>query len=200
MIYVPQAFAVDTPDALALIEQHPFAALISMGDDFHITHMPMYLSDTEHCLYGHFAAANPHGHIRSDEYTHCAVFNGPNTYISPNWYSDANQVPTWNFQVVHVEGSLTLLDEADAKIEIVSTLTSRHEARFETPWTLDKLDPGKKQRLINAIVGCRLDITKVTGKSKLSQNKPGEIDHLIAGLRTEREPDNPSLIADRMTS
>lgn len=198
MMYVPPAFAVDEKEALALVGDHPFATLISMGPDFHINHMPMFFDESEHCLYGHFASTNPHGHIRTEEYTHCAVFNGPNAYVSAGWYDDLNQVPTWNFQVTHVEGPLTLLERSDDKIEIVKTLTGIHEAGFENPWTLDKLVPEKKERLIGAIVGCRLQITKVTGKSKLSQNKPDEIANLVAGLRAHPQPGHADLIADRM--
>jgi transcriptional regulator len=187
MMYVPPAFAMEEHDARLLINERPFATLFSFGTSStinrcHTTHMPMYL--VAESLFGHFAHTNEHSHIDPVNYQHLAIFHGPNAYISPTWYQDQNQVPTWNYEAVHVSGELVILNDDVSKLDIVTRLTEINEAAFNPPWTIEKLTNEKKHQLLGAITGCRLDITDISGKSKLSQNKAPELENLVAGLST----------------
>jgi len=102
------------------------------------------------------------------------VVNGPDGYVSPRWYSDPNQVPTWNYVALELEGPVRRLD-AEETTALLDGLSARHEGRLEgPPWTRDKMEPAKFQKLLAGIVGFELEIRGRRPTLKLSQNKPAE--------------------------
>jgi transcriptional regulator len=102
------------------------------------------------------------------------VVNGPDGYVSPRWYADPNQVPTWNYVALELEGPVRRLD-ADETTALLDALSAKHEGRLEgPPWTRDKLDPTKFRQLLAGIVGFELEIRARRPTLKLSQNKPAE--------------------------
>lgn len=98
---------------------------------------------------------------------------GPDGYISPDWYGlGPDQVPTWNYTAVELEGTVRRLDR-DALTAQVDRLSAENEARLPKPaWTRDKMDPRKYAALLNGIVGFTLAVTAWRGTLKLGQNKP----------------------------
>jgi transcriptional regulator len=97
-------------------------------------------------------------------------------YISPNWYAaPTDQVPTWNYVAIEVEGRLRLLDEP-ALIEQLDDLAARHEPRVNpaAPWTRDKMDAARFQAMLQGIRGFELLPTAIRGTTKLSQNKSSQ--------------------------
>lgn len=104
------------------------------------------------------------------------VVNGPDAYISPGWYGlGPDEVPTWNYVTVEVEGRVRQLDR-DGLVAQVDALTAEQEARHaaDAPWTRDKADPVRIDRMFDAIVGFELDPQAWRGTIKLGQNKPAE--------------------------
>jgi transcriptional regulator len=105
------------------------------------------------------------------------VFRAADAYISPNWYPSKHefhrQVPTWNYRVVHVHGTLHIHDDEKFVRGVVARLTRRHEAGTgdPRPWKMADSEPGYIDQMLAAIVGLEVEITKVEGKFKLSQNK-----------------------------
>jgi transcriptional regulator len=98
---------------------------------------------------------------------------GPDGYITPNWYADpGQQVPTWNYLAVEIEGTARALDEASL-IGQLDTLAAIHEPRVipENPWTRAKMDDARFRAMLRAIVGFEVTIEAVRGTNKLSQNK-----------------------------
>jgi transcriptional regulator len=110
-----------------------------------------------------------------------AVSLAADAYVSPDWYVSADQVPTWNYVSVEIEGPLAPLDETDL-IALIDDLSAQEEARLvpKPAWTRGKMSPGSFEKMLRAIVGVRLTIERLEGISKLSQNK-GERD--LAGVR-----------------
>lgn len=112
---------------------------------------------------------------------------GPDGYITPNWYADpAQQVPTWNYVAVEIEGTARALDE-DGLIEQLDMLAAIHEPRVipEAPWTRAKIDDARFRAMLRAIIGFEVTIEAVRGTNKLGQNKSdadraGTIDGLSA--------------------
>jgi transcriptional regulator len=98
---------------------------------------------------------------------------GPHAYVSPDWLSGADQVPTWNYVSVEAEGPIRLLDP-EGLAALLDDLSAQEEARLapKPPWTRDKMSPDYFQRLTGAIVGARLMVERLEGTTKLSQNKP----------------------------
>lgn len=111
------------------------------------------------------------------------VVNGPDGYVSPRWYADAGQVPTWNYVTLECEGTVRRLDR-DGLIDVLAALSAQNEARLEGPaWTMDKVPPAALSRLLDAIVGFEMDIAAWRPTFKLSQNKPaGERARVADGL------------------
>ena len=121
-----------------------------------------------------------------------AVSLGPETYVSPDWYEDKDQVPTWNYLSVEAEGPVMALDDVGL-VALLDALSAQEEGRLlpKRPWTRAKMSAGKFEKMTRAIIGARLTVERLEGITKLSQNKPqadrvGVIDalgdHPIAGL------------------
>lgn len=101
------------------------------------------------------------------------VINGPDGYISPRWYADETQVPTWNYIALELEGRVQQLDEDGLRALLVAT-GEQHEARVTTggqPWTMDKTPPEKLNAMLRAITGFELAVQAWRPTLKLSQNK-----------------------------
>ncbi len=101
-----------------------------------------------------------------------AIFSGPHAYISPRWYSSSDQVPTWNYSAVFAEGRATLLNE-DRLVPLLKTLTDSEEnrTRNKSKWSTKEVGTTKYRSMMKAIVGIELQIEKIYGKLKMSQNR-----------------------------
>jgi transcriptional regulator len=174
VLYVPKAFAVDDVPALhAFIAAHSFCTLVSPdAQDPAVTHLPLLLerSGPLGTLTGHVARANPHWQ-RLEGTEALAIFHGPHAYVSPSWYATHPSVPTWNFVAVHVRGRARLVHDAVALHEIVRRLVDHYEGGREKPWRM-ALPEDYRDQMLRGIVGFHIEITALTGKFKLSQNRP----------------------------
>ena len=126
-------------------------------------------------LRGHVARANPLWQQAAGQ-TVLAIFQGPQAYITPAWYAakagSGQVVPTWNYAVVQAEGRLGLIEEPGALLRLVSRLTDLHEAPRQQPWAVSDAPANYIERLLAAIVGLEIRVTRLTGKWKMSQNRP----------------------------
>jgi transcriptional regulator len=174
-LYVPRAFRVDDSAALAaLIDEHPFATLVTPASpEPCISHVPLLRdrSAATLTLLGHFARANPHGqHAAGTAST--AIFHGPHAYVSPTWYEDpANAVPTWNFATVHVHGPLEVLASTQDAEDVLRALVERFEGDDESAWRFS-MQGRQREAMLSGIVAFRIVAQAVSGKFKLSQNRP----------------------------
>jgi transcriptional regulator len=170
-------------DWLATAAEIGFAHIFVAGADGPmVVHAPVTLHDRR--LRFHVARSNratPHlpGAIA------VASVQGVDGYISPNWYATpVDQVPTWNYVAVEIDGVLTSLDEP-ALLEQLDALAAVHEPRVNpvAPWTRDKTDPRRIEALLRGICGFELRPTAVRGTRKLSQNKTvADRAGVVAGL------------------
>jgi transcriptional regulator len=103
------------------------------------------------------------------------IFRGAEAFISPNWYPSKHeahrQVPTWNYEVVHAHGTLTIHDDDRFVRGLVARLTRQHEASEPKPWKMTDSAPEFIDTMLRNIVGIQITVTSLVGKSKLSQNK-----------------------------
>jgi transcriptional regulator len=192
-VYVPRSFAPrDRAQALRLIDEHPFATLITPGDpEPCLTHLPLELAadrGPHGTLLGHMARANPHWRQFANGAS-IAVFHGPHAYVSPSWYAEpATAVPTWNYAVAHVHGVAELMDE-DEKRALLDRLVARYEGSRSRPWRL-QLEGAALEAMLGAIVGFRLRIERIDAKLKLSQNRSAEDrERVIGALHAEHGED-----------
>lgn len=115
------------------------------------------------------------------------IIQGADAYISPSWYAAKAEhgrvVPTWNYSTAHVYGTLTIHDDPAWVATQVRRLTTRHEADFEHPWSVDDAPERYIAGQLRAIVGIELVITRIEAKTKLSQNRSdADIRGVVAGL------------------
>lgn len=176
-MYSPRAFRHDeSPAAFEFVARFGFATLVTIADGAPtVSHLPMIGDKAAGVLRGHLAQANPHSSLL-DERRHLAVFVGANAYVSPDWYQDDAQVPTWNYSAVHVEGVSRIIAEpagVDAMLEELSDFheSRRHDLRDGKFWKLSKLPADQLKRLRAEIVAFEVSIDKLEYKAKLSQNK-----------------------------
>ncbi|HET6587991.1 MAG TPA: FMN-binding negative transcriptional regulator [Oleiagrimonas sp.] len=185
-MYLPKAFKETHPDALhGLIRACPFATVVTRtAAGLDANHLPFELVDG--VLHGHVARGNDLATLDGAEVL--VVFRGPQGYISPNWYptkhETGREVPTWNYAVVHVHGHLKVVEDAAWMRALLERLTDRHEASEPQPWKVTDAPEDHIEKSLRAIVGLEIDIERIEGKFKLSQNHP-ERNRLgvIAGLR-----------------
>jgi transcriptional regulator len=179
-MYIPPHFAETRPDELLrIVRAHPLGILVTHGGDgLDANHIPFEFDPAhgEHgLLTAHVARAN-------DVWQRCptgtpvmVIFRGAEGYISPNWYPSKHeahrQVPTWNYEVVHAHGTLTIRDDEAFVRGMVARLTRRHEANEPRPWKMGDSEPEFIDGLLRHIVGIEIAVTSLVGKSKLSQNK-----------------------------
>lgn len=179
-MYVPAHFAVDQPTALhRILQQHPLGMLVRHGPDgLDADHIPFEFDPAvgpHGRLTAHVARANPLWQRCPTGTPVMVVFRGAEAFISPSWYPSKHeahrQVPTWNYEVVHVQGTLTVRDDERFVRGLVARLTRRHEAAEPRPWKMSDAPPDFVDTLLRNIVGIEVDVTSMVGKSKLSQNK-----------------------------
>ncbi|MBP6779260.1 MAG: FMN-binding negative transcriptional regulator [Pseudoxanthomonas sp.] len=198
-MYVPAHFAETRPEELArIIREYPLGVLVT--HDAHgldANHLPFEFdpdAGTHGVLTAHVARANPVWQQCASGSPVMVVFRGAEGYVSPNWYPSKHeahrQVPTWNYEVVHVHGLLTVRDDERFVRGMVGRLTRRHEAEEPRPWKMSDSTPDFIDSMLRNIVGIEVAITSLVCKRKLSQNKEerdrlGAADALQAAGNTE---------------
>ena len=174
-MYVPAQFSEsDAARIHKLIADYNFATLISgAGQDLQVSYLPL-LFDAQRgergALLGHMARANPHWRQWSESAPILALFHGPHGYISPNWYQTVPAVPTWNYAVVHVRGTVHLIESSAERKALLQRLVEKHEAGRNPPWRMD-LPQDFEAKNLQAIVGFEITIDRLEAKFKLSQNR-----------------------------
>ncbi len=172
-MYVPKHFAIANESELYdFIDTWSFGTLITTQQGrITANHVPFLVSREENRLYAHLARPNQQWKELETDDEVLVSFAGPHAYISPSWYKTEQLVPTWNFAAVQVRGKVSLMNEPNQLLDLLSRLSAKHEKRFEQPWTVDKLEPALVEKLVKGIVGFWLDITSIEGKAKFSQNR-----------------------------
>jgi transcriptional regulator len=178
-MYIPRANQEDRVPVLhRLIEEHPFASLITMGSSgLFASHIPMVLEQNGAMgqLRGHISRANTQWRDYTPEVEALGIFSGPQHYITPNWYLEKQEtgkvVPTWNYVVVHVYGYLKVIEDGEWLMTHLASLTNIHEADSPVPWKIGDAPADYIAALTKGIVGLEMTIERLEGKWKVSQNR-----------------------------
>jgi len=204
-MYIPRQFEEPRVDVMhALIRAQPLATLVTLSSGgLNANHIPLHLAESPApfgTLQGHVARANPILSDLNSEIESLAVFHGPNAYITPSWYATKKEtgkvVPTWNYAVVHAYGFLRIVDDAAWLRAQLEALTAHNEAQFAEPWTVSDAPDEYIEKLMTAIVGIEMVITKLSGKWKVSQNQPAQNQAgVVAGLEASSLPDALAMAA-----
>ncbi len=179
-MYTPKHFNVSDRAALfRMIEAHPLGVLVTAQQgQLDANHIPFELDPGMGPLgqlRAHVARANPVWQQCAAGADVLVIFRGQESYVSPNWYPSKHethrQVPTWNYEVVHAHGRLTVRDDERYLRGVLARLTRVHEADEPQPWKMGDSAPEYIETMLRAVVGIEVAITRLEGKSKLSQNR-----------------------------
>jgi transcriptional regulator len=197
-MYNPAHFREERLEVLQqLISRHRLATLVTLGSDGLIAnHVPLIHHPDPAplgALRGHLARPNPQWRDSSPVVEALAIFQGPDAYISPSWYPTKSEtgrvVPTWNYAVVHAYGPLQTFDDPSWLEQHVRELVNLQEAELREPWKVDDAPPDFIQGMLKGIVGIEMQITRLEGKWKMSQNRPARDQAgVIQVLRTSADP------------
>jgi transcriptional regulator len=179
-MYVPAHFSVPDNEALyRLIRENALGILVTNGGSgLDANHIPFELEPQQGqhgVLRAHVARGNPVWKDVRDGAEVMVIFRAEDAYVSPNWYPTKHefhkQVPTWNYRVVHVHGTITIHDDEAFLRGLVGRLTLTHEASQAVPWRMEDAPKDYIAAMLKAIVGLEIHITRLVGKFKLSQNR-----------------------------
>jgi transcriptional regulator len=196
-MYIPSAFNEDDLAALhRQIEGTRLAVLVTFGSrGLQANHVPLLFYPDQGpngTLQGHLSKANPQWREMEAGAEALVIFPGPDAYVSPSFYPSKAEhgqaVPTWNYLAIHAYGIPEVIHGSERLRELVSTLTAKHEAGRPQPWTLEDAPADYIAKMLNAIVGFTIPISRLEGKRKLTQNRSAaDIAGVQAGLAASRE-------------
>lgn len=200
-MYSPRAFAeTDLAGLDRLIERDAFVTLVTVADGLpFVSHLPvLYARDGDRIVIeGHWARPNPQARHAGPA---LVIVHGPHAYLSPGWYADkeeAARVPTWNYAVAHLQGTLESTEDTDRLASIVDRLSQANEARVGNDWRFEH-DRDDHARQLRGIIGFRFTVDRVELKFKLSQNHPvANVEGAAAALYRLGGEDNVA-VADLM--
>lgn len=183
-MYVPKHFEVREWEEITRFVAHARAADLVTADSTGLpvaTLMPALwdTSSLDESNFGrlvmHMAKANPQWVSIEPGAKALAIIHGPQAYVSPSNYegklTDHKVVPTWNYQSIHLSGTVEVSADVELLRQIVSELTEFHERDRVVPWNVSEADPKYFEAQLHGIIAVTLHVSKVEAKYKLSQNR-----------------------------
>jgi transcriptional regulator len=198
-MYIPKHFKVtDINEIREFIHKNPFATIVTNKQGKPIaTHLPLELhkQGDEYYITGHMAYANPQWKTFEENDQVLVMYQGPHAYISSSWYKN-EEVPTWNYQAVHVYGEASIMSEQELQEDLI-LLLKKYEQHRENAVLWETLSPQTKKQ-IKGIVGIKIKIKEVQAAYKLSQNRNEEDYHNIIDKLYKEEDSNAQRLAEVM--
>ena len=204
-MYLPRHFEETDPERLrSLIQRYPLGALVTATKkELDANHIPFLFADTAsgaQRLHGHIARANPLWRDVMPDAAALVMFQGPDSFVSPSWYpskrENARVVPTWNYAVVHVHGVVRFVDDPAWVRSHVEALTREHEGKRDAPWAVTDAPADFIEKMVAAVVGIEISISRLVGKWKVSQNRSiSDRVGVVEALEREARPSETSIAA-----
>ena len=181
-MYLPSHFEEHDPAKIhALVRRSPLGTLVVQTNEGLVAnHIPFLLAADQAptvSLQAHIPKANPLSVALLEKAHDCLViFHGPEGYISPSGYATKKEhgrvVPTWNYAVVHVHGTIRAIDDPSWVLSQVIALTAQNEAARTEPWAVSDAPKAFTGQLARTLVGLEVTVESMIGKTKASQNQP----------------------------
>ena len=212
-MWIPKAFELTAlKKQQEVVEQYPFATVINTinshsGIRIDTQHIPLIWHTDQsgnHYLHGHIARANPLWKCSLSSNETVCLFHGPQVYITPNWYPTKKEhgkaVPTWNYVVVHISGTMHFIDDHRWKSNMLSELVEKMENKIEKEqtetWQLSDAPGDYIKKMLASIVGIEIKIKTITAQSKTSQNQPRiNQEGIIKGLKQSQQVHSKPMMA-----
>jgi len=188
----------DREKILEFLKQNEFATLVAYdGEKPTASHLLMEVMEDSEQLFvnGHMSKANPLWKTFEKNPEVLIIFQGPHTYIPPTWYNHVN-VPTWNYQAVHVYGSPRIVTDHEEMHTLLKKLIERHES--VSSYRLETLPQDFVEKEMRGIVAFQIEVTRIEANYKLSQNRDDEDYHNIVARLEERGDEMSHRVAETM--
>jgi len=189
MYQTPYFKEKDHQAVLDFMRKHSFAMLTGCdaGSRPVATQVPLLVEEKEGklFLYGHIKRKTDH-HLAFEQNPRAlALFTGPHAYISASWYTNQQNVSTWNYMSVHAGGTLRFVDDA-ALLDIITRTTTHYEQDAASPALVEKMPEEYLSRMMKAIVAFEIEVTSLESVFKLSQNRnKADYGQIIARLAAQ---------------
>ncbi|MFS0664962.1 FMN-binding negative transcriptional regulator [Bacillus mojavensis] len=195
-MYIPKYYKVTNVDDIwDFVQNNSFGTMVTTAQGKPIaTHLPLQLIKEGDTYYitGHIAYGNPQWRTFEACEDVLVMFQGPHAYISSSWYEKEN-VPTWNYQAVHVYGTASILNEEELKHDLTMLLQT-YEKHRKNPVLWDKLSPQLLESQLKGIVGFKMKVGEIQASYKLSQNRNEEdYMNIIDQLRNEGDSNSKQM-------
>ena len=194
-MYIPPLFREERIEVQhALVRAHPLGLLVTDGPGGLLANPIPFVLDGEAgplgTLRGHVARANPQWREHDAARDALVVFQGVDHYITPSWYETKCEtgkvVPTWNYAIVQAWGRLRVVEDREWLARQIVALTGAQEAARDEPWAVADAPPAFVEGQLKGIVGVEIEIARIEGKWKVSQNRPAsDRAGVVGGLRAE---------------
>lgn len=199
-MYIPTLFRETKLESLHdFMRSHSFATVFTMlnGKAF-ASHLPLFLESaagSQGTLIGHMARANPHWQDMQADAEVLVTFHGAHAYVSPAWYAAQSMaVPTWNYMAVHAYGKARILPQEEL-VQALHKLVDENESAYAQPWKLE-ITQEMREKMLGAIVGFEIVLSRIEGKFKLSQNQsPEDQQRVIVKLAGQADADSQRVAA-----
>ncbi|HEY0030603.1 MAG TPA: FMN-binding negative transcriptional regulator [Bacteroidia bacterium] len=189
-MYIPPYYKENDEHKLVeFMQANSFATLINAyNNNIRATHLPFMIEKRNEQIFlvTHMAKANPQWKEFSQQEL-LVIFQGPHAYISPSHYEKKQNVPTWNYIAVHAYGKATLLEEDEKAITVLEAMIKTYEPAYYEQWK--QLAPEYINGMLKGIMSFEIEVTRLEGKFKLSQNKTkNEQEHIITTFEKGDDP------------
>ena len=200
-MYTPKHFEENDPQILEnLMSGFSFALLVTAQHGTPVgTHLPLLFEATgaNGMLVGHLARANNHWRQFDGGTEAMAVFQGPHSYISPNWYKNDDLVPTWNYITIHAFGQPHAIKDPSETADILRRLVEANETDTTGNWSMSRLSSDNLKKQLKGVVAFRMRVNRIEGKLKLGQNRaPEDVLAAAKGLRASGLADSEIVAAE----
>jgi transcriptional regulator len=203
-MYVPPKHAVDDEAAWSIVREAGAGMLVvTTPEGLKSVFVPVVVSDDRVTILTHVAKANPWWRSLKDGDEVLALFLVASAYVSPSNYpsrvENPGVVPTWNYVAAEVRGTLSVHADPEWLGRQVRQVTDQFEAERSPKWSVDDSTSAYVAAQLKAIVGIEIEVMGITGKAKLSQNRPA-VDHDTVHDNFAVGTSNERNVAARMTN
>lgn len=190
-------------DSLEIIERHPWALLVSNGEDGPLaTNLPLVIdrntmadSPDQLILVGHIARANQQVRALADSRTPVlAIFEGPWSYVTASWYPNRDMPSTYYYTAVHCYGAIEMQEEDDLD-HALEDLTQRMESHYPDGWKTSEIPRSEITRRFASISGFRIHVSRCEAKFKLGQDEPLRDALAVAGALEQQQASQDQALA-----
>jgi transcriptional regulator len=198
-MYTPKLYREeDRPRILEFIQKNDFATVVVHdGEKPVASHLLMEVTENEGGWFinSHMSRANPMWKLFERNAEVLVIFQGPHTYITPTWYNHLN-VPTWNYQAVHLYGRPRLVTDQAEAYQLLKRLTDRYEKSDR--YRMETLPPDFVEKEMKGVMAFQIEVTQIQANYKLSQNRDDEDYWNIVSHLEAREDEQSHGVAQAM--